>query len=164
MSNKEKNTGKITVLNPNDSVREQLATVERALVGLKHVSESNYKTSMNLDGVGNLKDETKTENLIKALSSVIGRETLYNLAASKLGLASFPKFALGGGSSEDWTQDIKLRIAIITNKETIDALTKAKDELSKFLSEADQQQMAIERVNTMLAGLTGFDGSKALGQ
>ena len=146
-----KKSNQIAILDENSSTRQQLAAIDAALSKLQHVSESNYRTSMNLDGVGDLKQVTKTEDLIKALSSVLGREAAYNNAAKVIGLTTYPVFTLGGGNAQDWTEDIKLRIAIINNKETLDTLKAAKEELSKFLSEAEQRALAVEKVNNMLS-------------
>src|SRR5476651_385285 len=98
-----------TALAKLDEVPEVLTLLDLEISKLKTISESVYKTSGNLDVFGDIKAETKVENLIRAFSSVKGRENAYNDAAKDLKLASYPQFTVSGGTSADWKQDILLR-------------------------------------------------------
>lgn len=127
------------------NVPDLLETLNSEIAKLKHIEESVYKTSGKLSGAQplDIKVEMKVENLIRAFSSVRGRENAYNDAARELGLTTYPQFTVDGGTAADWKQDILLRKAIIEHKETLDKLNDFKAKAAKFLSEEDQKSMLL---------------------
>ena len=127
-----------------------IQVLDAKLNSMKHITESKYRKSGTLDGIGDIKKETKIENLIRAYASIIAREEVYNRAAIELGITTYPTFEANGSSSEDWKRDIKLRIDIINQKETADKLTEYKDKLSKFLSAEDQKNMLMTEMASFL--------------
>lgn len=127
-----------------------IQVLDAKLNSMKHITESKYRTSGTLDGIGDIKKETKIENLIRAYASIIAREEVYNRAAIELGITTYPTFEANGSSSEDWKRDIKLRIDIINQKETADKLTEYKDKISKFLSAEDQKNMLMTEMASFL--------------
>ena len=127
-----------------------IQVLDAKLNSMKHITESKYRTSGTLDGIGDIKKETKIENLIRAYASIIAREEVYNRAAIELGITTYPTFEANGSSSEDWKRDIKLRIDIINQKETADKLTEYKDKMSKFLSAEDQKNMLMSEMASFL--------------
>jgi hypothetical protein len=127
-----------------------IQVLDAKLNSMKHITESKYRTSGTLDGIGDIKKETKIENLIRAYASIIAREEVYNRAAIELGITTYPTFEANGSSSEDWKRDIKLRIDIINQKETADKLTEYKDKMSKFLSAEDQKNMLMTEMASFL--------------
>ena len=127
-----------------------IQVLDAKLNSMKHITESKYRTSGTLDGIGDIKKETKIENLIRAYASIIAREEVYNKAAIELGITTYPTFEANGSSSEDWKRDIKLRIDIINQKETADKLTEYKDKMSKFLSAEDQKNMLMSEMASFL--------------
>ena len=127
-----------------------IQVLDAKLNSMKHITESKYRTSGVLDGIGDIKKEQKIENLIRAYASIIAREEVYNKAAIELGITTFPTFEANGSSSEDWKRDIKLRIDIINQKETADKLTEYKDKMSKFLSAEDQKNMLMSEMASFL--------------
>lgn len=135
------------------NVIDSLEQIDAKLKSLKHITDSTYRTSMNLPGFGDLKQETKIDVLLRALSMVNGKEKAYNEAASLVDLPSYPAFTEGGGNTKDWIQDIKLRIAIINSKETHDKLQEYKTKMSTFLSQQDQKNMLEQEMNSFLKGL-----------
>lgn len=108
---------------------------------LKAIETTTWKTNGDLEGFGNIKSEKKIENLIRAYSFVLAKSKFYNESALALGVKTFPVFTIGG-TLEEWEHDIKLQISIVSHQDKYDKLKKAKDALSKFLSE-DEQKMAI---------------------
>jgi hypothetical protein len=64
-----------------EDVPQVLSLLDQEIGKLKVISESVYKTTGNLEGFGDIKAETKVENLIRAFSSVKGREEAYNKRA-----------------------------------------------------------------------------------
>lgn len=129
-----------------EDVPQVLSLLDQEIGKLKVISESVYKTTGNLEGFGDIKAETKVENLIRAFSSVKGREEAYNKAAKELNLSTYPQFSVSGGNAADWKQDILLRIDIITHKDKLDKLTEYKDKMSKFLSAEDQKAMLLNEM------------------
>lgn len=129
-----------------EDVPQVLSLLDQEIGKLKTISESVYKTTGNLDGFGDIKAETKLENLIRAFSSVKGREKAYDEAARDLGLKTYPQFSVSGGTAADWKQDILLRIDIITHKDKLDKLNEYKDKMSKFLSAEDQKSMLMQEM------------------
>lgn len=135
-----------TALAKINEVPEVLSLLDLEIGKLKTISESVYKTSGNLEQFGDIKQETKIENLIRAYSSVKGRENSYYEAAKDLKVGTYPVFTVSGGTAEDWKQDIMLRIDIITHKDKLDKLNEYKEKMSKFLSQEDQKAMLLKEM------------------
>lgn len=135
------------------SVPDVLTILNDKLKSLKAVTECSYKTSGNLEGFGDIKNETKVENLIRAFSSVRGKETAYNAAAKELGLTTYPAFSVSGGNSEDWKQDILLRKAVIEHADTQKKLEDLSSKAQKFLSEKDQYNIFLKEAAEALKGM-----------
>ena len=132
------------------SVPDVISVLDEKLKALKHVTDTKYRTSGVLDGIGDIKSETKIDTLIRAMASVLVREETYNRAAAELGLTTFPSFQVNGCSSADWKHDIRFRIDVINHKETADKLKDYKDKMSKFLSEQDQKNMLMTEMANFL--------------
>jgi hypothetical protein len=124
-----------------------LQILEEKISSLKHITDTVYKTTGNLEGFGtNIQKEMKVENLIRAFGSVMARSEVYNAAAKALGQKTYPAFEVSGGDMEAWKHDIILRINIINHQETLDKLNGYKEKMSKFLSEEDQKSMLLKEM------------------
>lgn len=134
----------------NAGVPEVLSLLDQKINSLKHITDSVYRTTGQLQGFGDIKSETKIENLIRAFSMVRGKSDAYASAAKELGLTTVPAFSVDGGNVDDWKQDIILRINIISHKEQLDKLTEYKNKMSKFLSEADQKEILMKEMAAFL--------------
>jgi len=134
-------------------VPDVLTLLDKQIAGLKKIADSVYKTSGVLEVFGDIKVETKLENLIRAHSMVINKEEAYNRSAKILGLTTYPQFSISGGTSKDWEQDILLRIDIITHKKKLDKLNAYKERMSKFLSEEDQKAMLLKEMAEFIKGV-----------
>lgn len=132
------------------SVPDVITALDEKLKALKHVTDTKYRTSGVLDGIGDIKSETKIDALIKALGSVMAREEIYNKAAVELELTTYPTFQINGCSVADWRHDIRFRIDVINHKETADKLKDYRDKMSKFLSEQDQKNMLMDEMANFL--------------
>lgn len=152
MATKKAETG-VAVLSTTSSVPSVLSVLDEKLNSLKKVVDTPYKTTGNLDKFGDIKQETKMENLIRAFSMVKSMEKAYSDAAIDLGEESVPAFSISGGSVEDWKQDIKLRIAIIKHKETYDKLNKYKEEMKQFLSAEDRRGILMHEMESFISKL-----------
>lgn len=135
----------ITSLVTVDNIPGVLEMLNARIANLKRIEETPYRTTGNLEVFGNLTQETKIENLIKAFSMVRGKEQAYHDAAKELGLTSYPNFSISGGNTEDWKHDIMLRIDIIQYKQTLDELNEFHSQFSKFVSEEDQKKMLMNK-------------------
>ncbi len=138
------------------NVPEVLQVLEERIKNLKKIEDQVYKTSGVMEGFGDLKKETKIENLIRAFSMVRGKHNAYNEAADDLGLKSAPQFSWCGGTVEDWKQDIKLRIETINYQDTLNKLKEYKDKMSRFLSEEDQKKMLLSEMSAFLGSTTAL--------
>ena len=88
--------------------------------------------------------------MIKAFSSIKGRETAYNAAAEEMNIDTYPVFEVNGASAEDWKNDIMLRIAIITHKEKLDKLTEYKERMTSFMSKEEQKAALLQEMAAFL--------------
>lgn len=148
----KKSTNTAVTIISGVSVPDSLAQIDAKLKSLKHISDSTYTISMSFNNV-DLKKETKVDVLIKVLSAINGKEKAYNEAATLLGLGSYPSFSEGGGATEAWTKDIRLRIDIINSKDTYDKLKEYKDKMATFLSQQDQKAMLEAEMNQFLTSI-----------
>lgn len=124
-----------------------LQILEEKIASLKHITDTVYKTTGNLEGFStNIQKEMKVENLIRAFGSVMARSEVYMSSAKALGQKTFPAFEVSGGDMEAWKHDIILRINIINHQETLDKLNGYKEKMSKFLSEEDQKSMLLKEM------------------
>lgn len=124
-----------------------LQVLEEKIASLKHITDTVYKTTGNLEGFAtNIQKEMKVENLIRAFASVQSRAAVYHTAAKELGQKTYPAFEVSGGDVEAWKHDIILRINIINHQETLDKLNGYKEKMSKFLSEEDQKSMLLKEM------------------
>ena len=144
MSSKKKN--EVALLSSTLSVPDVLERLNAEVAKLKHISDSVYKTSGTLTGFGDLKNETKIENLVRAFSMVRGKENAYNDAAKELELKQYPQFTVDGGTAADWKQDILLRINILEHKDKLDKLNAYKEKMSQFLSVEDQKAIVLKEM------------------
>lgn len=143
-NNSKKNTA--IMLSKNADVPQVLEVLKKKLASLKEIVDTPYKTQGNLEGFGDIKVETKIENLIRAYSSVKGREKAYHDAAKDLGKTTYPAFVVSGGDADAWKSDIMLRIAIIEQKETHDKLSNWESKMKNFLSAEEQKELLIKEM------------------
>jgi hypothetical protein len=131
-------------------VPQVLAELDAKLKSLEHISDSKYRTIGNLGPFGDIKTQTKIEELIKAHSYVTKKAACYDESMMILKVESCKPFEENGYSADDWVSDIKLRIDILQHKETMDKLQEAKSILSQFLSAEDQKAIAFAKVAELL--------------
>lgn len=121
--------------------------VNQRIADLKHIQESVYKTSGKVTGFpGNIQTETNVSELVKLYSSVRARKQSYDASADELGIQSLPVFRVDGGTLEDFAHDVKLRIAIIQNKETLDELNAIKKEFTELMDKEDRMALLAKKL------------------
>jgi hypothetical protein len=127
-----------------------LDTIKEKLNSLKAITDTPYKTSGNLTGIGDIKTLKDIGSLIKSYASVKAKENAYNAAADDLGIKNYPLFSLDGGTAAQWKHDIDLRIQIITVEDKKNKYQKAYDTMQKFLSEEEQKAIVMKEMASLL--------------
>src|SRR4030042_75104 len=102
---------------------------------LKGNMPETSKTTGSLPGFGKIKEIKTVEDLIKAHSSVVGRQVAYNASAAALdvNVDKFP-FKIEGSTTEEWVNDIKATINIVKNKVALDKFDQVRIKLESNLS------------------------------
>jgi hypothetical protein len=150
---KEKKGAEIMSLATTTPTSGILDAINAQLTKLDHITESNYKTSGELEGFGNIRTEVKIENLIRAWSSVKNREITYVDAAGDLGKTTFPVFQINGQGAAAWKEDIILRMAIIEHDSTKKKLEEFKTRAESYLSEQDKKELMLKEMAAFAATL-----------
>lgn len=140
----------VALVGTDAQVPEILSALEVELKNLKAITDKPYRTTGNLTGFGDIKSETKVENLVRAFSMVRGKEDAYNAAAKELEIKTFPTFNIDGGSADDWKQDIQTRLAVIQYEDRKNTLQNFQTEMSKFLSAEDQKVILLGKMQAYL--------------
>ena len=147
---KKKTSTELAIVGSVPNVLEILAA---KLAELKVVTECSYKTGGTLAGFGDIKSETKVENLIRAYSSIRGKEHAYNESAKELGITNYPAFSEAGGTAADWKQDILLRKAVIEHADTKAKLESLTEQAKGFLTKEMQYEIFLKEAGAMVAAL-----------
>ena len=137
----------ITKASPTHEIVEAL---KQELKGLEKINDSPYKTNMRLEPFGDLKSEKKVANLIKAFSSVLGRQKLYDEAQQELGVEEAPEFTIEGGSVEDWKADIQLQIKKVTFEARYNELKELIREAEQFMTAEEKKDLFIAKMQKTL--------------
>lgn len=128
--------------------------VTRRKQEIARIEKPQWRTNMLFayveDGVSNkginLHAELAPGNLIKIAGFVIERETFYRQAASELGVETMPPFTWLGYTSEDWLEDLKMRIQkiqIVSKKKKLEAL---EERLNNIISPELRAKMEIDAI------------------
>jgi hypothetical protein len=135
-----------------DKVNERIATLKGGIDEAKH-------TDGHLDGLGNIFDMEKPENLIRAYASINDRERMFNEAVKELytkDLTSLgikvPTFTLKGASADQWRNDIRMVLAKVVHKEELGKLEKVRDELSKHVSAEERLNQSLLAIQDIIQG------------
>jgi hypothetical protein len=137
----------------SNQVPDMIKVLEDKLAAFDGISESNYRTSGQIDGLGDIKTMTDLSSLIRANGMIMQSEEYYNQSAQAMGLDKYPQFSYKGNTAEDWKKDIKLRYDLINQKETIDKLNHFKSKLETFLSEEDKKNMLLKEMEAFAKSL-----------
>ena len=142
---------KSTELSTTEDVSSMVKLLDLKIKSLEHISDTKYKTGGDLDGFGNIHKENKIENLIKAFSSVDGREKGYNNSAMEMGLTTYPQFEVNGRCGDDWKHDIQLRVAIINHKEELDKLNAYRERVQALMTKEEQKRALFAEMSEYLS-------------
>lgn len=138
-------------LTKNSDVPSVLQAIEAKIQSIEKITTTPWQATTKCESFGNrnLRDETKLENLARALSALRGKKREYDAAFTDsrenlgMGKTNYPAFVDDGCTIEQWHHDIVLRMNIIEQEETLNKLNKHKAAMTKFLSEEDQKAAVI---------------------
>jgi len=123
-----------------------LDAIDQKIASLAKIETTKFKTDGQVTGFPNtIQKEDKVDVLIRMFSSISGRAAAFEKAATDLGVSG-KTFNENGNSVEDFKTDIKLQIAIVTQKDELKKLRALKEEGSKFLSQEDQKAVFISKL------------------
>jgi hypothetical protein len=140
-------------------VKDALDLINEKLKAIEIISTSPLKTSGLFKWNGREEDPmygnsplidinklTNVSYLLSITGFLLTRHKEYDDAAKKLGLKAYPVFKWAGYEEDSWLNDIKIRISMIMQKDTLEKLQSQKTQLSQYISE-DQ------RVEELLSGI-----------
>ena len=142
-------TNAVVLISENPSVSDAIEAINKKISALKHIQESVFKTSGKITMAGGTKDikEEKTViELVKAFSGVIARTKAIEEAYAELGITTFPEVKVDGGTVKEWSDDIKLRISIIEQKDTLEELSKMKKEWEDLMDKEDKKALLVKKM------------------
>jgi hypothetical protein len=134
------NTGVTTL--EQFSIPTIIETLDKQIKEIGNIETSSYKTNMDLQPFGNLKNVKDVETLVKAHSFVAGKAARYDESVKTLNVEGTAKpFTENGYSLKEWELDIQLQVRILTHKDRLEELKKLKKEAQQFVSEEDKRAM-----------------------
>jgi hypothetical protein len=124
------------------AIPDIIQQLDKQIKEIGNIETSQYKTNMELQPFGNLKNVKDVETLVKAHSLVAGKEARYNESVKSLNVEGTAKpFNESGYSLKEWESDIQLQVRILTHKDRLAELKKLKKEAEQFVSEEDKKAM-----------------------
>lgn len=158
--NKRKTTKETGLTIGNAQLHNALNAISTRLSELQKVAGGTYQTNGNFKFTPNgtmtgvdIHKCTDIAQLLTIHSFLKQKAEGYNQSGTFFGLKQFPVFKWCGYTLEQWETDLKIRIALTTQKEETDALEQAKKELGGFLTREDQLGMLLQK----LGGTLGFN-------
>ncbi len=126
-----------------EMVPDLLQVLDQKIKDLKEKfgGNSNPLSNDSLEGFGSITAIDKVPSLIRAISSVRGREAAYKAAFAdtlpEVTLERFP-FEINGTSADEWVRHINQQIGKVTYKDELAKLEKGRDLLKKHVSKEMQ--------------------------
>lgn len=150
MSKKETTTS-IALLGASD-VPAMLEKVNEQIKNLKGTQPDAPLTDKEIPSFGKIDSITSVKNIIKAASSVLGRQKSYN-EASKIVIpegVKVPTFEVNGMSVKNIIEHLKLRAFEVYNKEKLKKLNNIKSTLESNLSAEAKLANDLKGIQSML--------------
>lgn len=164
MRNKTNETG-LTV--GNATLQGALGAIETRLKDLNNVAGGNYQTNGAFKFTPNgtmssvdIHKCTDVQQLLTIHSFLKQKADSYNGSGTFFNLKQFPVFKWCGYTMEQWEADLKIRVALTTQKDETDALNAAKAQLSAFLTKEDQMHMVLQNLSSLLGMNLGSTENK----
>jgi len=151
LENKLRNTmtKELRVENPKNKMLKTLEVINRRLETIIALETSTLKTNSQFkwteEGtVISIDKITNISVLINIYASLKAKKKAYEEAIKDLKLTSYPVFIWQKYTFEDWANDIKIRLSIVSQNDLTKKLKEDKLKLEKFLSEEDQLQATLD--------------------
>jgi hypothetical protein len=142
-----------------DTVTQQdipamLEVVSKQISKLKGTTGSNVTTDAALPGFGKIKDIKTVENLVKAHSMLTAKNNAYKASLKELDLkeSKYP-FKEGGHTYKEWDKDIKHRLNLVKNEQTLKKLEEAHAILKENLSQEAKLQSDLKKIQGMVVDM-----------
>jgi hypothetical protein len=124
------------------AIPDVIQLLDKQIKEIGNIETSAFKTNMDLQPFGNLKNAKEVETLVRAHSLVSGKAIRYNESVKALNVEGTAKpFEEGGYSLSAWEADLQLQIRILTHKDRLAELKKLKKDAEQFVSEEDKKAM-----------------------
>ena len=124
----------------------------KAIKGAEDEDESVKGKS--LPGFGEISNINDTSELIKAYSSVLGKEKAYEEAAKEMNLNKTPAFKIEGVSADVWKKAILRREVIASSSAKLERLEKVKVIMTDMLSKEEKQKAKLRELDDILGELS----------
>ena len=130
-----------------DALREDVKKQQTELKETEKKSNKRWITNTSFDMEGMLSINIPTANLerVKRVMGLLIREKQFSDAANEV-LGIKEEFLHDGYSIEDWTKDLKTRLAKISLKEKKTKLDRSAKALEKIMSEDQRREMELSNI------------------
>lgn len=106
----------------------------------------------HLPGFGEISKIEKEADLIKAFSSITGREDAYKAAAKAMNIKTkVPPFVIEGIGAAKWKEDIRARYAEVAHKAQLDKLKSIQKTLEENLSAEAKLANDLAKISALMA-------------
>lgn len=143
-------------ISPRNAMQDKLNAITEKLKSIEVMSQSPYKTNKMLPHLFehkkvDISECTDITFLVNGLATIKVQKAAYDdIYTNVLKMNSYPVFkSFGGYSYEDWENDIKLRLSVLMQEETVKKLTNAKEKLEKFLTNDDRLAIVLGEISEM---------------
>lgn len=155
MEEQNKETKEVSV-SSRTKMQETLDIISEKLKNIEIKSQSPYKTNKILPDMFNqekvdISTCTDITFLVNGLATLRTQKKAYDeVYSAVLEQKTFPVFkGYGGYAYEEWENDIKLRLHVVTQEDTVKKLTEAKKKLEQFLTQDDRLKMVLGEIQDL---------------
>lgn len=133
-------------------VPKMLELVKSKIQELTGSSDKKPSTKgVYLPGFDALENMNSLSDLIKAYSSIEGKEKAYEAAFKSMGIKTkMPKFEIEGHSANVWRKDIKLRYQEVAHKSQVEKLNTIKKTLESHLTEEEKFNKDMQNIAELM--------------
>ena len=138
-----------------ENAAEYLKKTEEAIKAIKGAEDEDESVKgKSLPGFGEISNINDISELIKAYSSVSGKEKAYEEAAKEMGLSKTPAFKIEGVSADVWKKAILRREVIASSSAKLERLEKVKVIMTDMLSKEEKQKAKLRELDDILGELS----------
>lgn len=137
-----------------ETVSEGISFIVEQINKLKHIQETPYKTpgkiTMGGSVVVDIKETKEIDTLVKAYSVVATKINAASAAYEKLGFTTYKQPKVDGGTIDEWTDDVKLRLEVIQFTKKLEKLQKTKKAYEDLMDKEDKLNLLNKQVEKMM--------------